>query len=196
MRSPATADPGWKELFETTRKARPAAFRVAYSHSKELGFKGGSDLTENGIGLFMVQSEGTKSALILADANNAVPNLREEVARALDSSGYSLIEFCTSDSHNLAARGLTVERGYEALGEATTPRSIAEVAVKLAGLAESRLAPAEYGSAQTKSKVRVFGSKALEEFAAITQSSSRFSKGYLKFAVVVAMALLFVSVAF
>ena len=196
MRSPATADPGWKELFETTRKARPAAFRVAYSHSKELGFKGGSDLTENGIGLFMVQSEGTKSALILADANNAVPNLREEVAKALDSSGYSLIEFCTSDSHNLAARGLTVERGYEALGEATTPRSIAEVAVKLAGLAESRLAPAEYGSAQTKSKVRVFGSKALEEFAAITQSSSRFSKGYLKFAVVVAMALLFVSVAF
>lgn len=194
LQFPVTDDPGWRQLFETTRRTEPVPFSVAYCHSNELGFKGRGDLTENGVSLFLVQAQDTKSALVLADANNAVPNLRAEVAKALGSSGYGLIEFCTSDSHNLAARGLTVQRGYEALGEATPPGSIADLVVKMAKLAETRLAPAQYGSAQTKSRVRVFGPKSLEEFAAITQSSSRFSRNYLKFAVAAVAVLLLVSI--
>jgi len=194
--SPVTDDPGWRRVFEMVRESSPGSFGVAYSHSNELGFKGRGDITENGIGLLMVQAGGTKSVLVLADANNAVPAVRAEVSRALDSAGYDLIEFCTSDSHNLAARGLTVERGYEALGEVTPPGSIAELIVRMARLAETRLSPAEYGSAQTKSMVRVFGSKALEEFATITQSSSKFARNYLKFATGTIVVLLFISIVF
>ena len=191
---PVTDDPGWKRLFAEAKAAPPGRFSVAYANSSEVGFKGGRDITENGIGLFMIRSGGSASVLILADANNAVPTLRDEVASALASAGYKLIEFCTSDSHNLAARGLTVQRGYEALGEATPVRSIAEVAVKLARLAEPRLSQAEYGSAQSKTEVKVFGSKALNEFAAITQKSSRFSGRYFKFATAVAAVLFLLSV--
>ena len=193
LQSPALQDPGWKQLFAQVRRADPDRFDVAYSHSREVGFQGRGDLTENGLALLMVQKHDSKSALVLADANNSVPGLRATVERALEESGYNLIEFCTSDSHNLAARGLTVERGYEALGEATSPQSIAELVVKLAKLSESRLAPAQYGSAKTKTKVRVFGSKALEEFAAITQASSRFSKDYFRAAIAALVLLLFVS---
>ena len=196
LEAPATGDPGWKRLFEATRARRPDEFSVAYSHSSEVGFKGRSDLTENGIALFMVRDRTTKSVLILADANNSVPDLRAEVEGALRSTGYDLIEFCTSDSHNLAARGLTVERGYEALGEATPPASIAELAMSLAKRAESRLAPASYGSAKAKIKVHVFGSKALEEFARITQTSSRFAGRYFRFAGGAAAVLLLVSLFF
>lgn len=191
LQSPAIVDSGWKELFERIRMAKPSSFSVAYSHSSELGFTGRDDLTENGIELFMVQAAGTKSALVLADANNSVPNLREEVSKALESSGYELVEFCTSDSHNLAARGMTVARGYEALGEATPVEEISKLVAKMAKLAEGRLAPAAYGSAQMKSRVRVFGSKALQEFAGITQSSSGFARGYARLAAVL-VAVLFV----
>jgi len=196
LKSPATGDPGWKQLFEATGRAEPEPFSVAYSHSNEIGFTGNGDLTENGLGLFMIQTTTAKSTLILADANNSVSSLRADVAKALESAGYDLIEFCTSDSHNLAARGLTAERGYEALGEATSPQSIVDATVKLARLAETRLAPAEYGSAKMKSKVRIFGSKALAEFASITQSSSRFSRNYFRFASVVVIALLLASLFF
>ncbi len=184
LQSPATADPGWSQLFQGVKAVRPERFSVAYSHSSEVGFSGRRDITENGMGLFLVQTGAAKSVLILADANNSVPSLKEEVERALSSSGYGLIEFCTSDSHNLAARGLTVERGYEALGEATPPMAIADFAVKMARLAESRLAPATYGSAKTRTKVRVFGAKGLEEFASIMQASARFSRRYFRFAAV------------
>ena len=184
LQSPKTDDPGWKQLYQSVIESKPERFSTAYSHSSEVGFKGQGDITENGIGLFLVQASASKSALLLADANNSVPDLREEVAKALQTSGYGLIEFCTSDSHNLAARGLTVERGYEALGEATPPKEIAELAVKMAKLADSRLALASYGSAKMKGRVRVFGARALEEFAAIMQSSARFAKSYFKFATV------------
>jgi putative membrane protein len=196
LQSPATDDRGWRQLFEATRISKSERLSAAYSHSNEIGFTGHGDLTENGMGLFMVQTGASKSVLILADANNSVPALHSEVAKALQPAGYDLIEFCTSDSHNLAARGLTVERGYEALGEATPLASIVDAVVKMASLAESRLAPAEYGSAQMKSSVRVFGSKALEEFASMTQSSSKFSKNYFRFVTPTTVALLLLSVFF
>ena len=196
LQSPAIDDQGWRRLFEDTRKSEANLPRIAYSHSSEIGFAGNGDLTENGLGLFMIEKGGTKSALILADANNSVSGLRTQVATALSSAGYDLIEFCTSDSHNLAARGLTAERGYEALGEATPPASVADTAVKMANLAASRLAPAEYGSAKMKSRVKIFGSKALSEFASLTQASSQFSKTYFQFALIAEVALLLVSVFF
>jgi putative membrane protein len=194
LESPIIDDPGWNRLFESVKLMTAEPFKAAHSHSSEVSFSGGGDLTENGIDLFMVQGGPTKSVLVLADANNSVPELRGHVARALNTSGYELIEFCTTDSHNLAARGLTVARGYESLGEATPPASIADAVVKMAKLAETRLAPAAYGSGQTKTKVRVFGSKALEEFATLTQSSSKFARTYMRFSTLVVGALLIVSV--
>jgi putative membrane protein len=194
LESPVTGDSGWNQLFEEVSRSKAESFSAAYSHSNEVGFTGRGDPTENGIGLFMVQTGGGKSVLILADANNSVPALRGEVMNALDAAGYRLIEFCTSDSHNLAARGLTVERGYQTLGEATPTDSITGLAVELSRIAETRLAPATCGSGEAKTNVKVFGSRAIEEFATITQSSSNFSRRFLKFALVIFTALLIVSV--
>lgn len=194
LQSPVTEDQGWAALFEETRASEAKGISTAYSHSTEIGFRGVGDLTDNGIGLFMIEAEDRKSVLILADANNSVPGLRAQVAAALGAAGYDLIEFCTSDSHNLAARGITAERGYEALGEATPPTSIAEAVVTMADLAATRLAPAEYGSAKMKSRVRVFGSSALGEFAALTQASSTFSKKYFQLAIFGMVVLLLVAV--
>ena len=196
LQSPAIDDQGWRRLFEDTRMSEARQTRVAYTHSTEVGFVPGGDLTENGIGLFMIDTEGVKSVLILADANNSASGLRAQVAAALGAAGYGLIELCTSDSHNLAARGLTAERGYEALGEVTPAASIAEVALKMASLAASRLAPAEYGSVKMKNRVKVFGSRALNEFASLTQASSEFSKSYSRVTLFTATALLLMSIFF
>ncbi len=186
-------EPAWRLLFDQVKLAEATPFKVGYSHSNELGFTAHGDLTENGIGLIMFETSRGKSVLVLADANNAVPNLRADAAAALESSGYDLMEFCTSDSHNLAARGLTVSRGYKALGEATPSGSIVKLVVDIAKLAEGRLAPSRYGSGLLTSTVKVFGSKALEEFAGITQSSSKLGRAYFRFATVSVAVLLLLS---
>ena len=196
LQSPVIEDSGWKELFEATRRATPERFEAAYCHSSEIGFAGRGDLTENGIALLMLRAGTKRSVLVLADANNSVAGLRSQVASGLESAGFDMVEFCTSDSHNLAARGLTAERGYEALGEATPPASIADATVRMARLAEARLAPAECASSKMQTRVRVFGSRALEEFASMAQSSSRFSRKYFRFATATVVLLLLASILF
>jgi putative membrane protein len=186
---PDTADLGWKNIFDSTKGVEIKPLRVAYAHSSEVDFSPGDDITQNGVGLLLLEGGGAKSVLILADANNAAPRLREESAAALKSAGYNLIELCTSDSHDLAAKGLTVTRGYMALGESTPIESIKGLLVALAELAETRLAPCRYGSGQLTSAVKVFGSRALEEFASIAQSSTNFAKRYSAFATASALVL-------
>ncbi len=176
--------PAWEGLLHAVDKTGAVPFRVGYSHSKEVDFKGSEDITENGIGLLMFETGASKHVLVLADANNAVPSLRAKTKKVLEASGCRLIEFCTSDSHDLAARGLTVSRGYKALGEATPPNYIAGAVVKMAKLAEARLSACQYGSGKFTKNVRVFGSQALDEFAGVTLASSKLGRAYLRFAVV------------
>lgn len=192
---PDLSDSGWAELVGRTKAAEPRNFRVAYAHSSEVNFSGGRDITENGVSVLMIEA-GSKHVLVLADANNAVPALRAEATKALADAGYDLMEFCTSDSHNLAALGLTVARGYEALGEQTPTTAIVDLVVKLAKMADGRLAPASYGSGLLKSRKRLFGARSIEEFARITQSSSMFGRSYLRFAVASIGALLVISLVF
>ncbi len=184
------SDPGWMEAFRLLELSDTSPFKVGYAHSKELGLTARDDLTENGVGLVMFQTPKAKSVLVLADANNAVPSLRAKVAEALDAKGYELIELCTSDSHNLAARGLTVSRGYNALGEVTPVGSLAELVVGLAQLAESRLSSCAYGSQVFISRLKTLGNHSLDELAGITQSTSRLAKNYSVFALV-SVAILF-----
>ena len=180
--SPEMESPGWKQLFEAVRSAEESKLRVAYSHSSELGFIPQGDMTENGLSMLMFDTENSKSVLVLADSNNAVPTMRSGVSEALVSAGYHLIEFCTSDTHNLAAKGLTVARGYKALGEETPVQSIAALTVGMAKLAETRLAPCFYGSGELITEQNVFGAATIKEFAAVTQSSSRYARRYAKLA--------------
>jgi len=193
--SPDIADPGWKRLLGLVKEAEAKPLRIAYAHSSETGFSAGADVTENGIGLIMLEAGGAKSVLVLADANNAVPTLHEETSRALRPEGYELIEFCTSDSHDLAARGLTVARGYEALGEDTPTKSITALVVRLAKLAEPRLSACRYGSGRMTGNVNLFGVAALEEFASVAQASSSFAKRYSRLAAICAGILFVLSLA-
>lgn len=178
---PDLKDEGWRNLMRGIGQAPARPFRVGYAHSSEVGFAATGDLTSNGLALLLFDVDGIKWALVLADANNAVSSLREAASSALEAAGFKLLEFCTSDSHDLAARGLTVNRGYHALGEATPPEAIVSATVKLAAMAESKLSSCRYGSGKLTSELDVFGPKALNEFAEMTQQSSRFAKAYAAF---------------
>lgn len=174
-------DPMWRESIQNARGLSAAEFRIGFASSLEKEFASSTDITANGIGLVLIEAQKTRWVLALADANNAVPGLRSAVSKALESSGYRLLEFCTSDSHDLAARGLTVDRGYKALGEATPVEAITNSTVGLAKIAESRLSGCGFASGTMTSEVSLFGMAALDEFAAIARESSAFSKNYAKF---------------
>jgi putative membrane protein len=187
-------DPGWKRLFDELSRTEPIQFRVGYANSHELGISERPDITDGGIGLLLFEINTQKWALVLADSNNAAPPLRKNAMIALETAGYRLLELCTSDSHNLAARGLTVTRGYLALGEATPVEEISKNIVELAKLADGRLTGCRYGSGTMIRTMNTFGAGTLDEFERVTNLAIAHAKNYSKFAVASILILLTLSI--
>lgn len=186
--------PEWHELFFDVSHTAPSSFRIGYSNSNDLGFEHGEDLTDGGIGILLIEAEGRRWVLVLADANNAEPSVKGTVQSALKASGFDLVELCTTDSHNLAAKGLAITRGYYALGESTSPDLLAETIVKLAAIADSRKADCEYGSEVFRSKTRVFGKDTLTEIEGLTRRSTRYARSFSRIALGVILLLLVITI--
>ncbi len=184
----------WVELFRLVDDQTKQEFRVGFAHSSEIGFKHGSDLSDAGIGVLVFDKAGSRWVLVIADSNNAVSEARKFAEEELESAGFKLLEICTSDTHNLAARGLTINRGYFALGESTPMPEIAKAVVKLTMLASTRLTRCQYGVGDSTDVLEVLGTKSINEFALTAGRSSRFAKLYTKGALPLTVLLLVLAV--
>jgi len=184
----------WRALFERLIKEEGHEFRVGFAHSSELGFKHGLDISDAGIGLLIFQVKGVNWALILVDSNNAIPQSREQVKEKLESAGLRLLELCTSDSHNLATRLPTIDRGYFALGESTPIADVASVITQLGAVAERRLSLCNYGVGELTSSIGVLGNTAIEDFALLARRSSTFAKKYTFLAAIATFVLLVLTI--
>jgi putative membrane protein len=184
----------WGAIFERLRTMHASEeLQIGFSHSSEIGFTPGADISEGGIAVLIFENSGpTKNVLIVADSNNVVVGLREIIARALKEKGFQLIELCTSDTHNLAARSL-VQRGYFALGEATPKDKIVEVINDLASLADRRIGTCDFVAASFPLKIPLIGNEPLEDFAAVTNKAFAFSKTFAKTMIPVTFALIAVT---
>ncbi|MDA4128465.1 MAG: DUF2070 family protein [Thaumarchaeota archaeon] len=177
-----TDEVAWRNIFSQIRVEREEEFRTGFAHSSEIEFDHQEDVSDAGIGVLLFAVKSSKWVLVMADSNNAATGVRESLSNELTQAGFKLMDLCTSDTHNLAARGLTIDRGYYALGERTQISTIADTAVKLAKIAETRLSQNKYGVSDLTSTMPVLGAEAISEFASITLRSSAFAKRYLKFA--------------
>jgi putative membrane protein len=192
------------EDLKATRKEWSAVFKrldamhaeeelqIGYSHSSETGFTPGADISEGGIGVLIFENNGPKNVLIVADSNNVVVGLREVIANALKDKGFQLMELCTSDTHNLAARSL-IQRGYFALGEATSKEKIIEVINDLVSLADQRIGTCNFVVVSFPLKIPLIGNEPLEDFAAVTNEAFAFSKTFTKMMIPITFALIAVT---
>ncbi|MGH9918399.1 MAG: DUF2070 family protein, partial [Nitrososphaerales archaeon] len=115
--------------------------------------------------------------LITSDSNNAVVGLRQMVIDELKKENVDLIELCTSDTHNSAARSLT-SRGYHALGEDSNRESLVATIKKLEKLAEGRLSHCEVTTITSQLTLPLIGDKSIDDFATLTKETLSFTKTY------------------
>lgn len=163
-------------------------FQLGYAQSSEIGLIHGEDISDGGIGVLVFDVPGYRGALVVADSNNAVSGLRERISSELETMRIHLIELCTSDTHNLAARGL-VERGYFALGESTAPETIVGMIRTLAVQATNRATPSTFAIQTLQREVPLIGHESLDDFAKMTEDATKFAKGFMKAVLPIMIAL-------
>jgi predicted neutral ceramidase superfamily lipid hydrolase len=144
-----------------------------------MGLKLGSDVSDGGICVTVFATDDAKSVLVSADSNNAASGLRERIAEEMGKTGAGLIELCTSDTHNFAARNRT-SRGYFALGEGSGRDAVVEAVMKLTATAESKCAPCALTVARFETETPLIGTESLDDFARLTKDAITLSKGYAR----------------
>jgi len=167
----------WRRLFSDIKGSPEEEFEVGVAHSSELHFEHGSDISDGGITVLVFRRQKSINALITSDSNNAVLGLRQMIIDELKKEGVDLIELCTSDTHNSAARQLT-SRGYRALGEDTNREALIATIKRLEKLAEDRLSRAEIAIITSQLTLPLIGDKSIDDFAALTKETLSFTKAY------------------
>jgi putative membrane protein len=167
----------WSRVFSDIRATPEEEFEVGVAHSSELQFEHGSDVSDGGITALVFRKQNSIHTLITSDSNNAVVGLRQLVVDELKKEDVDLIELCTSDTHNSAARQLT-SRGYRALGEDTNRDALIATIKRLEKLAEERLSRAAVTTITSQLTLPLVGDKSIDDFAALTKETLGFTKAY------------------
>lgn len=180
----------WLDMLGKIKNEGPKEFMIGFAHSSEVGVAYSQDISEAGIGVIVLRIGSEKWVWVIANSNNSIPEVRYKIHDMLTNTGYKFFELCTSDTHYIAAKGLTSKRGYFALGEATPPSDVVKLVMLLVKLAESRLSSEGYGASELKSEVTVLSEETLKDFVRLTNTASKIAKRYLLFVTLISMLLL------
>jgi len=163
-------------------------FMVGFAHSSELNFSLGNDIGPAGLCVLILEIDGKKYSIAVADSNNAIMGLREELSKIFKDSSAPILELCTSDTHVTAGKASS-SKGYIALGERTGLKELSEVIKNLIDKSLKRIAQANFQVDYIDSSVKVIGMKLIDDFSKVlNRSLSLFKKGGL---IITALSILF-----
>jgi len=126
---------------------------------------------EGGITAIAVEVEGKKTAYVIIDGNNMVPQLREKILDALMALGFEDGEVFTTDTHAVSALS-TGSRGYHPVGEAMNQDVLIKNIGEAAKTAALNLENAKAGCTQfVVRNVRVIGEERLDAISILVDKA-------------------------
>ncbi len=152
-----------EKALNSLRKSVQHPFKTGFAHSSELKeTKLAGDIGPAGVGVLILEVDGSKYTLLAIDANNARRGLREEIISRLKESKISILEICTSDTHINAGK-VSTRQGYITLGDKTETDTLVDVARRLYDLADERLSESRFDINCVDTDVRIVGGRLLKD---------------------------------
>ena len=136
---------------------------------KEFSLKQG--MGAGGITAIVVNVEDQKTAYIIIDGNNMIPNLREKILAALSDAGFAESEVFTTDTHAVTGM-VTGKQGYNSVGKAMDNETLIRYILEAAKTAESKLETCKAGSLRLiVPQVRVIGEASLKSITTLVDKT-------------------------
>ena len=133
------------------------------------------DLAMGGLGITCLKINNRKYFLGWADANNMENGIREKVIEKFSTSGYNLLEICTSDTHYAAVKARN-RNGYYQLGLITSGDKLSKWFMKIAEDAQSNIKSAKYEILENETVVKVMGQSIYEDYSKALENSLKITK--------------------
>ena len=124
-----------------------------------------------GITAIVVELEKQKTAYVIIDGNNMIPNLRERILSSLSGAGFDESEVCTTDTHAVSAL-VTGSRGYHPVGEAMNHTQLISCIGEVTKQAADNLEAVKAGCVQfVVPQVRVIGEERLNSITTLVDKA-------------------------
>ncbi|MCW4002496.1 MAG: DUF2070 family protein [Candidatus Bathyarchaeota archaeon] len=157
-----------------TLERKPFLVGAATTFPEEFTLKQG--MGTGGITVIVVQVEKQKTAYVVIDGNNVVPNLREKIIIALASQGFDESEVFTTDTHAVSAL-VTGRRGYHTVGEVMDHDILIRHITETAKKAQANLEASKAGFLQlVVPQVRVIGEERLQSLSLLVDKAIQKAK--------------------
>jgi putative membrane protein len=124
-----------------------------------------------GITALVVKVENQKTAYVVIDGNNMIPNLREKILAALSTAGFDQSDVFTTDTHAVTGM-VTGKEGYNSVGKAMDHETLIGYILETAKTAESKLETCKAGSLRlVVPQVRVIGEARLKSITTLVDKA-------------------------
>jgi putative membrane protein len=133
------------------------------------------DLAMGGLGITCLKINNKKYFLGWADANNMENGIREKIIEKFSTSGYNLLEICTSDTHYAAVKARN-RNGYYQLGLITSGDKLSKWFMEIAEKAQSDIKSAKYEILENETEVKVMGQSIYEDYSKALENSLKITK--------------------
>ncbi|KAG2475847.1 MAG: conserved membrane protein of unknown function [Nitrosopumilales archaeon] len=166
-----------KSNLDTLMTKETFPIEIGYANSQGMNLNV-PELGMGGIGILCLKINGEKYFIGWADSNNMKNGVREDVVNHFSSSGYNLLEICTSDTHYSPFR-VHNKQGYHPFGSISKSKQIADWFLDTAKKAEKKIEPASFELIENQSDVKVMGSKQFEEYSRSLDKAMNITKAFL-----------------
>ena len=133
------------------------------------------DLAMGGLGITCLKINNKKYFLGWADANNMENGIREKIIEKFSTSGYNLLEICTSDTHYASVKARN-RNGYYQLGLITSGDKLSKWFMEIAEKAQLDIKSAKYEILENETKVKVMGQSIYEDYSKALENSLKITK--------------------
>ncbi len=154
-----------KPLHSSTKPFKVGAASVFPEFTQKQGMGTG------GITAIVVEVEKQKTAYVIIDGNNMIPDLRERILTSLSIDGFDESEVFTTDTHAVSAL-VTGSRGYHPVGEAMDHDQLISYIGEVTTKAAANLETAKAGCVQfVVPQVRVIGEERLKSISILVDKA-------------------------
>ncbi len=146
-------------------------FRVGSATLFPTEFNLKAGMGAGGITSIVIEVENQKTAYVIIDGNNMIPELRETILDMLIGLGFDSSEVFTTDTHSVTA-SVTGRRGYHPVGEVMDHKLLINYIRDVAKNAEANLETSNAGYLHfTIPQVRVIGEERLKSVTTLVDKA-------------------------
>ncbi|NOJ30291.1 MAG: hypothetical protein DA328_09015, partial [Nitrososphaeraceae archaeon] len=163
-----------KKCLKLMKNSEQYQFSIGYANSEHLKLNRYQELGNAGLNVLIIKINEKNYGLGWIDSNNMKNGIREYLINFAKTSGDSILEFCTSDTHETS--GKRTGQGYFPFGHSIETKIMENAYSYMVYEAEKDIKKSAFEIIRIKSQIKIMGENQFSDYSIALDKSMKFTK--------------------